>query len=124
MERRTEAIQIHLFFDIPPTYAVQQSGKRINLILDQTIVTEAALDFPTDDRIVKFLPLVGEEQTVLSFFLRYTPSEAKVTPGKDNTLLLTIDADPLILRTQTDIVSDLKGTKKITSPAKHTSKDL
>ena len=103
---------------------MQQSGKRINLILDQTIVTEAALDFPTDDRIVKFLPLVGEEQTVLSFFLRYTPSEAKVTPGKDNTLLLTIDADPLILRTQTDIVSDLKGTKKITSPAKHTSNPL
>ena len=123
-EKGSDPIEIHLFFDIPPKYAIQQSGKRINLILEQSIVANAALDFPTDDRIVKFLPLVGEEQTVLSFFLRYTPKGVKVSPGKGNTLLLTIDVDTAILRTQTDIVSDLKKAKKIIGPAQKLSSPL
>ena len=123
-EKERDTIELHLFFDIPPKYTIQQSGKRIDLTLEKAIVADSSLDFATDDKIVKFLPLVSEEKTVLSFFLRYTPKEVKVTPGKDNTLLLTIDVDTVNLRTQTDIVSDVKKTKKIANPGKKLSNPL
>jgi hypothetical protein len=123
-EKTKNTIEIHLFFDIPPKYIIQQSGKRINLILERAIVADSSLDFTTDDMIVKFLPLVTEEQAVLSFFLRYTPKKVNVTIGKDNTLLLTINVDSVILRTQTDIVSNLKERKKVPDPTKNHSNPL
>ncbi len=123
-EKGRDNIELHLFFDIPPKYTIQQSGKRINLTLEKAIVADSLLDFSPDDKIVKFLPLVSEEQTVLSFFLRYKPRGAKVTPGKDNTLILIIDVDTVILKTRTDIVSNLKNTKKASKPAKNLSNPL
>jgi hypothetical protein len=123
-DKDRDIILLHLFFDIPPKYSVQQSGKRINLILEKAIVADSALEFSTDDKIVKFLPLVSEEKTILSFFLRHKPKEVKVTPDKDNSLLLTIDVESVPLKTQTDLISDVKQTKKITGPAKKLSNPL
>jgi hypothetical protein len=123
-DKDRDTIELHLFFDIPPKYTIQQSGKRINLTLEKSIVADSSLEFSTDDKIVKFLPIVDEEKTVLSFFLRYKPKEVKVTPGKDNTLVLTIDVETVSLRTQTDIISDVKKTKKVANSAKKSSNPL
>ena len=101
-------INLSLKFDAPPRYTVQQSGRRVDLKLEDTIVADTALNFPTDDRIVKFLPLVSEDQAVLSFFLRYAPKKVEIIPGKGKILNLTISVDNFLLKTRTDIVSDLK----------------
>jgi hypothetical protein len=123
-EKIKDTIEIHLTFDMPPKYSIQQSGKRINLILEGTIVADTSLDFSADEMIVKFLPLVSEEKTVLSFFLRYKPKDVKVTPAKDNTLILTVDTGNVFSKTSTDIVSNQKQTKKISSTAKDYSNPL
>ena len=118
-ENSKNTTDIYLKFDMLPKYIIKQSGKRIDLILEEAIVADSSLDFPADDRIVKFLPLVSEEQTKLSFFLRYKPEKAKVTSGKDNTLILTLDLGHDFFNTRTDIMS---GSKK-TIPTAATEKD-
>jgi hypothetical protein len=111
-ENSKDTTEIYLIFDMLPKYTIKQSGKRVDLILEGAIVADSSLDFSADDRIVKFLPLVGEEQTVLSFFLRYKPEKAKITPGKDNTLILNIDPGDELFKNRTDIMSGLKKTTK------------
>jgi hypothetical protein len=118
-ENSKNTTDIYLKFDILPKYIIKQSGKRIDLILEEAIVADSSLDFPADDRIVKFLPLVSEEQSKLSFFLRYVPDKAKVTSGKDNTLILTLDLGHDFFNTRTNIMS---GSKK-TIPTASTEKD-
>jgi hypothetical protein len=112
-ENSRNTTEIYLKFDMLPKYIIKQSGKRIDLILEETIVADSSLDFPADDRIVKFLPLVSEEESKLSFFLRYLPEKAHVKPSKDNTLILTLDLGHDSFKTRTNIIS---GSKKATPP--------
>ena len=82
-------INLSLKFDAPPRYTVQQSGRRVDLKLEDTIVADTALNFPTDDRIVKFLPLVSEDQAVLSFFLRYAPASEKSSTSQSLSIIFS-----------------------------------
>ncbi|MDR3630932.1 MAG: hypothetical protein P4L42_11400 [Desulfocapsaceae bacterium] len=123
-EKYSDNIEINLKFDRPPPYSIKQSGRRIDLTLEETIIADAALNFSTDDKIVKFLPSVGEDQAVLSFFLRYTPKKARIVPGQDNTLSLVIDVDNFVLKTRTDIVSDLQRATKGSIAGKNISNPL
>ncbi len=110
-------IVLTFLFDLTPAYTVRQSGKRIDLILKKTIVGDSALHFSPNGDIVKFLPLVDTDQASLSFFLRYQPRQAKISAGKDNSLILDIGLGES--RPHTDIVSDLQRppSNGKTSPA-------
>jgi Tetratricopeptide repeat len=112
-EKRKDNITLHLFFDLTPKFSIKQSGRRIDLILDQALISDSILRFPADQNIVKFLPLVGEEKTVLSFFLRYTPQLAKASTGRDNSLILSIDLGDVLFKTHTDIVTDLEKSQMV-----------
>ncbi len=107
-EKQKDNITIHLFFDLTPKYAVKQTGRRVDLILDHSLVNDSSLHFITDEDIVKFLPLVSEDRTTLSFFLRYKPQQVNVTVGKNNSLILSIEPGNDNLKTRTDIVTDLE----------------
>ncbi len=106
--KHKDIIELHLFFDFVPKYSIKQSGRRIDLILDRALINDSTLHFVPDQNIVKFLPLVGKETTVLSFFLRYAPRHAKIELGKANSLILSIDLGDVLFKTHTDIVSDLE----------------
>lgn len=102
---------LKLYFDIAPKYSIHQTGRRIDVILNNTLMNNSSLHFPTDASIVKFLPLVGENQTTLSFFLRYKPEHVSISPGKNSSLIVTIHLGSDSFKTDTDIVSDLERSQ-------------
>jgi hypothetical protein len=117
-ENGKDTTELRLTFDMLPKFSIKQSGKRVDLILEEAIVADSSLDFSVDDRIVKFLPLVSEEQTKLSFFLRYIPERARIIPGKDNSLILQIDLGHEFSKTRTDMMPGSKKTTKILTAEK------
>lgn len=81
--------QLFFVFDKLPRYKKKVTGKRVDITFDRTEFSDSIKLFPTDDRIVKILPLAETDENTFTFFLRYNPQNLTVTK-KDNLLVLDI----------------------------------
>ncbi len=71
------SLQIYFRFTTMPEYKLDQREKRIDLILDNTIVSKNVTPFPPDDRLIRMLIKQKGEQTIFSLFFRYKPQSVR-----------------------------------------------
>lgn len=106
--------QIYVSFDDIPIFKHQQSGKRIDIILESSLSNNRKLDFETDDRVVKFLTQEKENQTILTFFLRYEPQRYKVSTPENNTIVLDVLLGNQFTKAYPELSSRLEGVTIVT----------
>ncbi len=104
-----DSVQIFLSFDQMPQYETQINGKRLDVILEQTVIDERALFFKEDDKIVKILARPIREDTELSFFFRYIPQNVSFSSSGKNTLVADILLGNRFTKTYKDLSSSLQG---------------
>jgi len=80
-------IELYCSFTHIPVYRSNIRGKRVNFILDDTILKPDLALFDTDDKIVKILSQNKNNKTVLSFFFRYPPQKFDVIPDQESNKL-------------------------------------
>lgn len=86
-----DAVELYCSFTSIPSYRSNIRQKRVDLILEDTILDPDLSFFKTDDRIVKILSLHKNNKTVLSMFFRYPPQDFEVTANeKENKLIVNI----------------------------------
>ncbi len=86
-----DAVELYCSFTSVPIYRSNIREKRVDFILEDTILEPALNLFKADDRIVKILSAYKKNKTILSFFFRYPPQRFEVTPNeKDNRLTVNI----------------------------------
>jgi hypothetical protein len=86
-----DTVELYCSFTSLPAYRSNIRGKRVDFILDNTILEQDFTHFEADDKIVKFLSLNKNNKTILSFFFRYPPQRFTVTPNqKENKLTVNI----------------------------------
>lgn len=74
-----DTVELYCSFDSIPRYRSNMRGKRVDFILDDTVLTKDFRFFEADDKIVKILSLHKNNKTILSFFFRYPPQQFVVT---------------------------------------------
>ncbi len=87
---RGRSTQIYVTFNKIPQFSHTQRGKRLDVILDTNLSNTEPLDFPIDDKVVKFLTQDKEGKTILTFFFRYEPQKVETSPSQDNSLVIDI----------------------------------
>ncbi len=109
MSAGSSSAQIFIAFtEVPPfTYSLQ--GKRIDIVLDAVLRNTEPLDFPADDKVVKFLTQDKEEQTTLTFFLRYEPQKIQVTGLQEKTIVVDILLGNQFTKEYPELTSRLEG---------------
>jgi hypothetical protein len=93
VNRTDESTHLQLFFhcDQLPTFSTTTAGRRVDLVLDDTVAAKTLTRPPADDRMIKMTSKQKKNRLILSFYFRYPPQ--KVTPEKYNdtaTLMLDI----------------------------------
>jgi len=104
-----DSIQAFVSFDQMPQYKTQMNGKRLDIILQDTVVDEKAPVFKEDDKIVKILMRPIKDDTELSFFFRYIPQEVSFSVSEDNTLVADVLLGNRFTKTYKDLSSSLQG---------------
>ncbi len=86
-----DTVELYCSFNSIPIFRSNVRGKRVDFILDDTVIAPDFTFFKTDGKIVKILSLNKNKKTILSFFFRYPPQNFKVTPDKiEDRLTVTI----------------------------------
>lgn len=109
---RTDArdiVQVFLTFDTPPSHSYKLSGKRIDILLEKTIPADDLELFKTDDRVIRAVPSVHDDLTVLSLFFRYEPQKAKLSAASDGKLVLEVLLGNHYSRSYQNLSEQLKG---------------
>lgn len=104
-----DTVQTFISFDTMPRYETQINGKRLDIILKQTVIDEQARFFKEDDKIVKILARPIKEDTELSFFFRYIPQDVSFTLSGNNTLVADIVLGNRVTGTYRDLSTSLQG---------------
>lgn len=78
-----DTVELYCSFNSIPNFRSNVRGKRVDFILDNTVIAPDFTFFKTDGKIVKILSLNKNKKTILSFFFRYPPQNFKVTPDKN-----------------------------------------
>lgn len=107
-------VQIYMTFQEVPTFRQIQKGKRVDVVLETLLSNSEPINYPVDDKVVKFLTLQKQEETILSFFLRYTPQKYKITRQDDTTLVLDILLGNQFTKTYPELSSKLQGLTIVT----------
>ncbi len=104
-----DSVQTFISFDQMPQYKTQMNGKRLDIILQETIVDEQALFFKEDDKIVKVLARPIKDDTELSLFFRYIPQKVRFSISGNNTLVADILLGNRFTKTYKDLSTSLQG---------------
>ncbi len=80
-------VELYCTFTRIPVYRSNIRGKRVDFILENTILKPALSIFETDDKIVKILSQNKNNKTILSFFFRYPPQKFDIVPDQENNKL-------------------------------------
>ncbi len=92
VNRTDESTHLQLFFhfDQLPIFSTSTTGRRVDLILNDTVTANTLTPPPTDGRMIRMTSKRKKTQSILSFYFRYPPQ--KVTPEKYNdTAMLMLD---------------------------------
>ena len=104
-----DTTQVFFSFDQLPPYSHKVSNKRIDILLENTLISPEAEIFGADDRIIRIVPSGREEMTVISFFFRYQPQKVKVETADDGKLVLEVLLGNRYSRSYQDLSERLKG---------------
>lgn len=86
-----DAVELYCSFSSLPVYRSTARAKRVDFILDDTVLADDFVLFKEDDKIVKILSRNKNNKTVLSFFFRYPPQKIDlVSNEKENKLIIRI----------------------------------
>lgn len=86
-----DAVELYCTFTEIPVYRTTTRGKRVDFILEDTVLDRNFLFFEEDEKIVKFLSFHKNNKTVLSFFFRYPPQKIEITTrDKEEKLIIHI----------------------------------
>ncbi len=86
-----DAVELYCSFTKLPVYRSTTRGKRIDFILEDTVLAKDFIFFEEDEKIVKILSQHKNNKTVLSFFFRYPPQKFEVNPNtEENKLVVRI----------------------------------
>jgi len=83
-----DAVELYCSFSKIPIYRSATRSKRIDFILEDTVLANDFVFFKEDDKIVKILSQHKNNKTVLSFFFRYPPQKFEVTPNSEENKLV------------------------------------
>lgn len=108
------SVQIYVTFQDVPRYRSTQKGKRIDIILDTTLSNTEPIPFVTDDRVVKFLTQQKQEETILTFFLRYEPQRYALSNQHGTTIVLDILLGNQFTKAYPELSSKLDGLTMVT----------
>ncbi|WP_457573027.1 tetratricopeptide repeat protein [Desulfolithobacter sp.] len=117
--RRTDEqgrLQIFLRLNTIPEYRLTTTGKRIELLLLDTIAAKNIQLLREDDRLIKMLIRKQKKGTALSFYFRYPPQKVQINTLKDTSSLMLdiILGSPLTTRYQ-DLAARLPGLTMVAS---------
>jgi hypothetical protein len=84
-----DTVELYCSFNKIPKFRSNIRGKRVDFILENTILDPSFTFFEADGKIVKFLSLNKNNKTILSFFFRYPPQNFKIV-AQENENKLTI----------------------------------
>jgi hypothetical protein len=104
-----DTVQTFMSFDKMPQYKTQMNGKRLDIILQNTVIDEGTRFFKEDDKIVKILARPVKEDTELSFFFRYIPQNVSFSLSGSNTLVADILLGNRFTGTYKDLSASLQG---------------
>ncbi|BCO08555.1 hypothetical protein GF1_09310 [Desulfolithobacter dissulfuricans] len=90
ISRTDEQGRLHIFLRLNaiPKYRLTTTGKRIELLLLDTIAAKNVQPLSEDDRLIKMLIRRQEKGTALSFYFRYPPQNAKINTLEDSSSLM------------------------------------
>ncbi len=114
MSAGSSSSQIYITFTEAPPFTYNQQGKRIDIVLDAGLRNTEPLDFPADDKVVKFLTQDKEEQTTLTFFLRYEPQQVQLTGLQEKTIVVDILLGNQFTKEYPELTSRLEGITVLT----------
>ena len=77
-----DAVELYCSFTTIPAFRSTKREKRIDFILEDTILADDLELFKEDSKIVKILSQYKNNKTILSFFFRYPPQKFEVTPNE------------------------------------------
>ncbi|MCP3901656.1 MAG: hypothetical protein GY707_18255, partial [Desulfobacteraceae bacterium] len=103
------SIQIYFSLNQLPEFTTKVKGKRVDVILKELVIFDQSFEFPTDDKIIKFLYLPRENKTVFTFFLRFTPQNVDLVSPSKNTLVLDILLGNPFTKSYPDLSTKLQG---------------
>ncbi len=85
------SVELYCSFSEIPAYRSNIRGKRVDFILENTLIEPGITLFEADDKIVKILSLNKNNKTIFSFFFRFPPQRFDVIPNKkENKLTVNI----------------------------------
>ena len=81
-------MQIFLRFSKLPEYRLENTGKRVDLVLDDTIIGKDFSLLPGDDKMVHMVMRRQPDNLLLSFYFRYPPQRVTVKKIKETSSLM------------------------------------
>lgn len=101
--------QIFFSFDNLPTYSHKVSNKRVDVLLEKTLPSTELQLFASDERIIRIVPSIHEDMTIVSLFFRYQPQKIDLETSSDGKLVLEILLGNRYSRSYQDLSERLKG---------------
>ena len=83
-----DAVELYCSFTTIPVFRSTKREKRVDFILEDTILADDLELFKEDGKIVKILSQHKNNKTILSFFFRYPPQKFEVTPNESEQRLV------------------------------------
>ncbi|HHD64344.1 MAG TPA: tetratricopeptide repeat protein [Desulfobulbaceae bacterium] len=96
----TSRMQVFLRFSELPTYRVETQGKRIDLVLTDTVPAKTFAELPGNDKMIKMIKKKQPEHLLLSFYFRYPPQNVRTRqiPETSSLMLDILLGNPLSAR--------------------------
>jgi len=81
-------VQIFLRLSKLPPYSTETIGKRVDLVLSDTVPAKDFIDLSGNDKMIKMISKKHQNQLRLSFYFRYPPQNISVRKAEKTSLLM------------------------------------
>ncbi len=119
-----DSVQLFFSFDTPPRYSKKITGKRLDIVLTNTVIDENPVFFEADDKIIKMLTRSHGTDSIISLFFRYTPQKVAIVSGKDPVLVADILLGNRFSKTYDTFMRELEGVTLLDRKTKDFSNPL
>jgi len=82
-----DVVELYCSFTTLPVFRSTHRNKRVDIILEDTVLKPDFQFFEEDDKIVKILSLHKNSKTILSLFFRYAPQKIDLVPNENENKL-------------------------------------
>ncbi|NOQ45922.1 MAG: tetratricopeptide repeat protein [Desulfobulbaceae bacterium] len=108
--REQARLQVFAKFSMLPEYEVTTSGRRVDLILEDTVPASELALLPADDKMIRMVSKKKNNQTILSLYFRYPPQNVTLNSreGSASLMMDILLGNPFSSR-YPDLSAGLKG---------------